>query len=368
MSTARIPLVDLTWQHDQIASTTMPRLVEAMAAGRFIGGDDVAAFETEFAELCGAQACVGVANGTDAIELTLQACGIGPGDSVVVPANTFIATVEGVLAVGATPVFVDVDRHHLIDVAATAAAVAGGARVIMPVHLYGQPSPTAALVAATAAHAPLVIEDAAQSQGVRIGDGSMGSFATAATTSFYPGKNLGAYGDAGAVVTSDLELADRVRVLANHGSRERYVHEVIGRNSRLDALQAIVLRAKLRLLGEWNQMRRDAAARYAEMLRDLDVTTPTTLPGHDHVWHLYVIRVARRDAVLAHLNERGIGAAIHYPTPVHLHQATRHLGYASGDFPVAERSAAEILSLPLYPGIREEQQEAVVACLREALV
>lgn len=362
-----IPLVDLAWQHAQIAGDTEPRLAEAMAAGRFIGGDEVAAFDAEFAEYCRVQACVGVANGTDAIELTLLAAQLAPEAQVVVPANTFFATVEGILAAGATPVVVDVDEHHLIDMTQAASAVASGAAVVMPVHLYGQTTDTAALVAATTAHGALVIEDAAQSQGVRVGDGSIGAHALAATTSFYPGKNLGAYGDAGAVVTNDGDLAERVRLLANHGSRARYVHEVVGRNSRLDALQAIVLRAKLRHLDAWNDMRRVAAGGYHELLADLDVRLPAISPGHDHVWHLYVIRVANRDAVVARLNADGIGAAIHYPTPVHLHEATRYLGYARGDFPVAERMAAEILSLPLFPGITEQQQHEVAASLQRAL-
>lgn len=362
-----IPLVDLAWQHAQVAEALVPRLVAAMEAGHFIGGDEVEAFEDEFASYCGARHCVGVANGTDAIELALMAVGIGPGDDVVVPANTFIATVEGVLACGARPVFVDADEHHLIDVGAAATAVATGARAVLPVHLYGQPSPTQELVIATSAHAPLIIEDAAQSQGARIGDRSIGAHATAATTSFYPGKNLGAYGDAGAVVTDDPALADRLRLLANHGSRERYVHEVVGRNSRLDALQAIVLREKLRHLDNWNEQRRQAAARYHDLLADLPVGLPATLAGHDHVWHLYVIEVEDRDAVLGRLNQAGIGAAIHYPTPAHLHEATRHLGHAPGDFPVAERLATRILSLPIYPGLTEAQQATVVQELRTAV-
>lgn len=362
-----IPLVDLSWQHAEIADAIGPRLNAAMAAGQFIGGPEVAAFEEEFAAACGAQHCIGVANGTDAIELVLRAAGIGAGDDVVVPANTFIATVEGVLAAGARPVFVDADQHHLIDVAAATAAVAAGARTVMPVHLYGQPSATAAIAEATAAQAPLIVDDAAQSQGARIGMRSIGAHARAATTSFYPGKNLGAYGDAGAVVTDDADLAEQVRLLANHGSRTRYVHEVIGRNSRLDALQAIVLREKLRHLDRWNDLRREAAARYDALLADLPVLPPTTAPGHDHVWHLYVVRVAKRDDVLTQLNTAGVGAAIHYPTPAHLHEATRALGHGVGDFPVAEQAAAEILSLPMYPGITPAQQDVVVDALRTAL-
>jgi dTDP-4-amino-4,6-dideoxygalactose transaminase len=222
-------------------------------------------------------------------------------------------------------------------------------------------------VAATSAQAPVIIEDAAQSQGARVGDRAMGTHATAAATSFYPGKNLGAYGDAGAVVTNDSELAGRVRLLGDHGSRIRYVHEAIGRNSRLDALQAIVLRAKLRQLDAWNALRKEAAARYDALLSELPIRPPVRSEGQDHVWHLYVVRVPRRDAVLAHLHEQGIAAGIHYPVPAHLHEATRHLGYGRGDFPEAEQQADEILSLPLFPGITAADQERVVRALASAI-
>lgn len=363
----RLPLVDLAWQHRQIVDEIMPTLEAAMAAGQFVGGPEVDAFESEFAASCGTTHCIGVANGTDAIELALRAAGIGPGDRVVVPANTFIATVEGVVAVGATPEFVDVTDDYLIDINAAVAAVEQGARAVLPVHLYGQTTATAELVERTAAHRPLVIEDAAQSQGALVAGVGMGARCTAATTSFYPGKNLGAYGDAGAVVTQDSVLADAIRLVANHGSRIRYRHEVIGRNSRLDTLQAIVLRAKLARLADWNDLRRAAASRYDDLLSNLPLRTPERAPGQDHVWHLYVVRVPDRDRVLEHLNTLSIGAAIHYPVPAHLHEATKHLGYVPGAFPRAERHAPELLSLPLYPGITTSDQERVAQELAVAL-
>ncbi|HEY9565214.1 MAG TPA: DegT/DnrJ/EryC1/StrS family aminotransferase [Nocardioides sp.] len=364
---ARIPLVDLGWQHRQIRGLLTPQLDAAMTAAQFVGGPALAAFEEAFASSCGAAYCVGVANGTDAIELTLRAAGIGPGDAVVLPANTFIASVEGITATGATPVFVDCDATLLMDTDAAIAALSQGARAVLPVHLYGQATDTAALSAAASEADAVVVEDAAQSQGVRIGSRSIGAHALAATTSFYPGKNLGAYGDGGAVVTDDHDLADRVRLIANHGSRTRYVHEVLGRNSRLDAIQALVLLLKLDRLSEWNDLRRVAARRYDALLAGLPVVIPPRAKSRDHVWHLYVVRVPERDRVLQALSRDGVEAAVHYPTPAHLHEATRSLGYGVGDFPRAERAAGEILSLPLYPGITEEQQERVVISLASAL-
>jgi dTDP-4-amino-4,6-dideoxygalactose transaminase len=365
--TVRVPFVDLGWQHAQIRKELLPQLERAMAGAQFVGGPAVADFEAAFAAFCGASHCIGVANGTEAIELTLRAAGIGSGADVVVPANTFIATIEGVVAAGATPVLVDCDDSLLVDGAAAASALAAGARAVMPVHLYGQVTDTAALAAAARAVGAVVVEDAAQSQGARIGNRSIGAHALAATTSFYPGKNLGAYGDGGAVVTDDPELADHVRLLANHGSRSRYVHEVIGRNSRLDALQAIVLRRKLDLLPDWNILRQEAADRYDALLSELPLVTPRRLAGQDHVFHLYVVRVAERDRVARALQDDGIDTGVHYPTPVHLHEATRVLGYGRGDFPYAEQAAEEILSLPMFPGITVYQQERVAHSLERAL-
>src|SRR5262249_31179087 len=330
----------------------------------------VAAFEAEYAAFTGAQYCVGVANGTDAIEIALRALGVGPGDECILPANTFIATAEAVWRAGATPVLVDCadDGTYLIDVGAAEAAMTPRTRAIIPVHLYGQAAPVERLLPLAESTGAWVVEDAAQAQGARRGDRSAGVLGHAAATSFYPGKNLGAYGDAGAATTDSGELVARMRMIADHGSRRKYDHEVIGFNSRLDTLQAVVLSAKLRRLAGWNAARQVAAGRYDELLADLsDLTRPRVLDGNDHMWHLYVVRVPDRDRVIKELHAAGIGAGIHYPVPVHLSSAFAGLGYAEGAFPVTERAAGEVLSLPLFPEITAAQQERVVSVLTAAL-
>ncbi|WP_270886150.1 DegT/DnrJ/EryC1/StrS family aminotransferase [Pedococcus sp. 5OH_020] len=364
-----IPFVDLSLQHAQIAEEVEDGFAEVLATGDFIGGKAVAAFEQEYAELVGARACVGVANGTDALELALRAVGVGPGDEVVLPANTFIATAEAVLRAGATPVLVDVDDDALLlDPSAMQEALTSRTRAVIPVDLYGQVAPFEQLPATLAERGIAVVEDGAQSQGAARHGKAAGTFGIAAATSFYPGKNLGAYGDAGAVVTDDETLAQRVRLLGAHGSAVKYQHSVVGFNSRLDTLQAVVLRAKLRRLRRWNAERRAAAATYGELLADAEgLRTPTTLPGNEHVWHLYVVRVPRRDAVLQLLQSEGVGAGVHYPVPVHLTAAMADLGYGAGRFPVTEKAAGEILSLPIFPGITRPQQERVVDVLLGAL-
>jgi dTDP-4-amino-4,6-dideoxygalactose transaminase len=364
-----IPLVDLAAAHQEVAEEVEAGFKRVVSETAFIGGAEVAAFEQEYAAFTGVPHCVGVANGTDALELALRAVGVGAGGQVIIPANTFIATAEAVARVGARPVLVDCDPEtYLIDVDAALAAVTPATSAVLPVHLYGQHAPVERLAEALAGSGVQIVEDAAQCQGALRHGRSAGAGGIAAT-SFYPGKNLGAYGDAGAVVTADPELALAVRKLANHGGIRKYQHDLVGFNSRLDGLQAVVLRAKLARLAAWSEARRAAAARYDELLASLDVVRPVTLPGNEHVWHLYVIRVpgGRRDSVLASLNAAGIGAGIHYPAPVHLTAAFRDLGYAEGDFPHAEEASGEILSLPLYPQITPAQQEAVVRALAAAL-
>lgn len=365
---SRIPLVDLHWQQTEVEAEVADGWAEVLSANAFIQGPAARAFEDEFAQFCGVEHCVGMANGTDALELALRAAGVGTDDRVVVPANTFVATVEAVVRTGAAPVLVDCDAvHYLCDVEQTMDALRS-ARAVVPVHLYGQLAPVEQIVDAARTAGCAVIEDAAQSQGASRHGRSMGAWGDLAATSFYPGKNLGAYGDAGAVVTDDARLAEGVRKLGNHGSGAKYVHDTLGFNSRLDGLQAVVLRAKLRRLHAWNELRREAATRYHSLLADLeDVTLPTELEGNTHVWHLFVIRVPRRDAVLARLQGAGIEAAVHYPTPVHLHPPYASLGNGRGSFPVAERAADEILSLPIYPGITDDQQEHVASELARAL-
>ncbi|MGK4582705.1 DegT/DnrJ/EryC1/StrS family aminotransferase [Kitasatospora sp. HPMI-4] len=362
-----IPLVDLQAAHAEVAEEVREGFDRVLATGAYIKGPDVAAFEAEYARFSGVRHAVGTANGTDALELALRALRLAPGSGVVLPANTFVATAEAVVRAGLRPVLVDVDPEHLLIDPARAAEALPGAAALIPVHLNGQLAPMRPLL--ELADGRPVIEDGAQSQGARQDGRVSGSWGRISATSFYPGKNLGAYGDAGAVVTDDEELAAAVRLIGDHGSGRKYVHETFGFNSRLDTLQAVVLRAKLRRLPGWNESRRAAAARYDELLGGLaGISLPRTLPGNEHVWHLYAVRVARgRDEVLAELHAAGIGAGIHYPVPVHLQPAFRELGHAEGSFPVTERAAAEILTLPLFPQITAAQQERVAEVLVKAL-
>jgi dTDP-4-amino-4,6-dideoxygalactose transaminase len=356
-----IPLVDLRAQHEQVATEVADGWAEVLKSTAFIGGPQVARFEAEFAAYQEVPHCLGVANGTDAIELALRALGIGHGDECVLPANTFIATAEAVARTGATPVLVDcVEDTLLIDTDRIADVVTSRTRAVLAVHLYGQAAPVELIEGVP------VVEDAAQAQGARRHGVPVGGLGVAAATSFYPGKNLGAYGDGGAVLTTSADVAERVKLLREHGSPRKYEHSVLGFNSRLDTLQAVVLSAKLAKLEAWNTARRAAAARYDDLLADLDqVRTPVVLDGNLPVWHLYVVRVSDRDRVLADLHAAGIGAGIHYPTPVHRTGAFASLG--GGSFPVAERSAAELLSLPLFPEITPTQQERVVEALGKAV-
>ncbi len=366
MSSSRnIPLVDLGAQHAEVADEVAVGFEKVLAATAFIGGPDVGAFEQEFAEFSGAGHCVGVANGTDAIELMLLGLGIGRGDEVLMPANTFIATAEAVKRAGAEVRLVDCDDDHLlIDAKHVAEHIGPHTRAVIGVDLYGQIAPFDQLGEELASHDVVLLEDAAQSQGATRNDQPIGRGVSAAATSFYPGKNLGAYGDAGAVLVDDEALAQKIRAIAGHGGLKRYEHRYIGFNSRLDTLQAVVLRVKLRKLAAWNEARRTAARRYDEMLQGHElVRLPMTAPGNQHVWHLYVVRVPDRDRVLAELNAAGIGAGIHYPHPIHLTEAFVSLGYPTGSFPVAERAASSLLTLPLYPHITSAQQERVVETL-----
>lgn len=372
-----IPLVDLKSAHAEIADEVAAGFEKVLATTGFIGGPEVAAFEEEFAAFSGARHCVGVANGTDAVELALRAAGVRQGDEVVLPANTFIASAGAVARAGAVPVLVDCDPDsYLIDVQAALAAVGPRTAAVLPVHLYGQHAPVEELTEKLAGSNVRVVEDAAQCQGATRGGRGAGSGTGAiAATSFYPGKNLGAYGDGGAVVTDDADLAKTVRAIANHGGLTKYSHDLLGFNSRLDALQAVVLRLKLRKLPAWNSARRAAAARYAELLADVPgIALPATLADNEHVWHLYVVRIdafdgdrERRDALVANLNAQSIGAGVHYPAALHLTPAFSHLGYPAGSFPNAEAAAARIVSLPLHPHLTAAQQERVAEAFTAAL-
>jgi dTDP-4-amino-4,6-dideoxygalactose transaminase len=364
-----IPLVDLRAAHAQVAAEIEAGFEDVITSTAFIKGEVAAAFEQDYAAFTGVAHCVGVASGTDALELALRAAEVPAGAEVIMPANTFVATAEAVVRAGARPAFADVDPDYLLlDPEALEAALSRQTGAVIPVHLFGQMAPMADISEAAARRGAVVIEDAAQAHGATQNGRPAGSFGLLAGVSFYPGKNLGAYGDAGAVLTESAEHARRIRLLGDHGSERRYEHLTIGFNSRLDAFQAVVLRAKLRWLAAGNLARRQAASRYAELLGDLpEVILPQAVPGNDHVWHLYVIRVARRDHVLGCLHDERINAGIHYPVPVHLQPAFRHLGYGPGDFPVAEAAAGQLLSLPLYPQITPEQQVRVADAVRRAL-
>ncbi|WP_091723732.1 DegT/DnrJ/EryC1/StrS family aminotransferase [Pseudarthrobacter equi] len=347
----------------------MAELADVLGSASFIGGPAVAAFETAYASFLGARHCIGVANGTDALELALRAAGVTAGGEVILPANTFIATAEAASRIGAVPVPVDVDQEYLlISPEAVAAAVTPRTQAIVPVHLFGQTAFMEQLIPVAEACGAALIEDAAQSQGATRFGRHSGTWGLAAGTSFYPGKNLGAAGDAGAVLTDDPAIAATVRMLGAHGSLEKYRHDAVGINSRLDTVQAVVLKAKLARLQGWNALRRAAAERYSALLAGIPgVVLPREAPGNSDVWHLYVVRVPDRDAVLAALQAAGIQAGIHYPVPVHLSGAYGSHGWVAGSFPVAEEAAGQILSLPLYPHITAEQQERVAGALGDAV-
>lgn len=364
-----IPLVDLQAQQAEIADDIREELEWVLRSAAFIGGPAVTEFESAYAEFTGTSHCIGVGNGTDALELALRAAGVRPGGEVIMPANSFVATAEAAARIGAVPVLVDVDPVHLlIDPAKIEEAASAKTQAIVPVHLFGQLAPMPEILAAAASCGAAVIEDAAQSQGARFAGQVSGSFGAAAATSFYPGKNLGAAGDAGAVTTNDPEIASMVRIMGAHGSSAKYVHDVVGMNSRLDTIQAVVLKAKLQRLPRWNALRRAAAARYGDMLAAVPgISAPVGRPDYEDVWHLYVVQLANRDAVLAKLNAAGVGAGIHYPTPIHLTKAFSYIGKGLGDFPVAEAAADKILSLPLFPHMSVEQQERVVDVLVRSL-
>lgn len=364
-----IPLVDLAAQHAEIADEVRAGIDEVFSNTAFVGGPQVAAFESAYAKYIGVRSCVGVANGTDALELALRAVGVEPGGEVILPGNTFIATAEAVSRIGAKPILVDVDVDYLLmDPTLVERAITPRTQAIVPVHLFGQTAFVEQLLPLSEAAGVPVVEDAAQAQGARRFGRGAGSLGVAAATSFYPGKNLGAAGDAGAVTTDDPAVAQTVRLLGAHGSPSKYVHDVVGMNSRLDTVQAVVLRAKLARLSTWNDARRRAAARYGELLGDVaGVRLPVQALGNEDAWHLYVVRTAHRDRVLQALHEAGIGAGIHYPTPVHLTKAYGSLGLGEGSLPVAERAAGEILSLPLHPHLSWQQQEQVADALRNAV-
>jgi dTDP-4-amino-4,6-dideoxygalactose transaminase len=362
----RIPANDLRPQYAAIRAEIDAAVLGVLERGWYVLGPEVEAFEAEFAAYCGAGHGIGVGSGTEALHLALLACGVGPGDEVVTVAHTAVPTINAISLTGARPVFVDVDpTTYTMDPAATAAAITERTKVLLPVHLYGHPADIAPLQDLARRHGLRLLEDACQAHGAAYQGVRTGMLGDLAAFSFYPTKNLGAYGDGGMVVTDDAALAEQVRLLRNYGQTDRYHHAIEGLNSRLDELQAAALRVKLHHLDAWTAARRERAARYDAALQRAGA--PTEAPWAHHVYHLYVVRVAARDAVQEALATAGIGTLIHYPLPAHLQPAYAYLGLGRGALPITERLAGEILSLPLYPELPLEQVDEVAATLEQIL-
>lgn len=364
-----IAFLDLKAPYLELKQQLDEAIARVVSSGWFIGGPEVDQFEVEYATYCGATQAVGVANGLDALHLALRAMDVGPGDEVIVPSNTYIATWLAVSHCGATPVPVEPDaRTYNIDPARIEAAITTRTKVILPVHLYGQPADMDPILAIARKHGLRVLEDGAQAHGARYKGQRLGAHGDAVAWSFYPGKNLGAMGDGGAVTTNDVELADRIRVLRNYGSSVKYVNEVKGYNSRLDVLQAAILRVKLAHLDEWNARRSAIAAYYQAALADCGLILPHVLDRTEPVWHLYVVLSPKRKALQQALTSAGVGTLIHYPIPPHLQGAYFDLGLGKGKFPIAERIHNDVLSLPMSPSMTMEQVSQVVTACREAQV
>lgn len=364
----QVPQIDLAAQYQDCEAELKAALDAVLREAAFVKGRFVREFEDAFAAYCGTRFCLGVANGTDALALALRAAGVGEGDTVVTVPFTFAATAEAICHVGARPAFVDIDaRTYTIDPAALEAFLSqcGPVKAILPVHLFGQPANMDRIQNLAARYGAVVIEDACQAHGACWKGKRVGSFGALACFSFYPTKNLGGIGDGGAIVTDDAELAQKVRLLADHGQTRKYEHAFVGWNSRLDGVQAAALTVKLKRLDEWNARRRRWAALYRQLLKDTSILLPMEDADAFHVYHLFVIRTPRRDALAEFLQQRGVTTALHYPQPLHLQPAFSPLGYAPGDFPHAEICARECLSLPLHPHLTEEQVAWVGACVRE---
>jgi dTDP-4-amino-4,6-dideoxygalactose transaminase len=362
-----VPFLDLSAIHVPLKAEIIDEVADLVDSSAFINGPQVAEFESAFAAYCGTDDCVGVASGLDALRLGLAAAGIERGDEVVVAANTFVATLEGVTQAGGRPVVVDAaESDYNIDPAAVEAAITPRTRFILPTHLYGQVADMRALSDLAEKHGLQILEDACQAHGASRDGIRSGAGGVAAAFSFYPGKNLGAFGDAGALVTSDEGIADVSRALREHGQRRKYVHDLEGYTARLDTMQAIVLLRKLPHLDGWNEERRAVAAAFGERLAGVgDLRLPPVPEGSDPVWHIYCVRTADPDALAGFLRERGVGTGRHYPQAVHLSPAYAWLGYRQGQFPIAEAIAAECLSLPVFPGMTEGQVDAVVTAVED---
>lgn len=356
-----IPYLRLSGVHDEIREQLDDAYKNVMDHEWFIQGSECTQFEKEFAEYCGTKECIGVGNGLDALFLTLKAYGIGTGDEVIVPSNTFIATALAVSYTGAKPVFVEPDeKYYNIDVTRIEEKITDRTKAIMAVHLYGQMADMETIAAIAKKHHLRVVEDAAQAHGASLHDKKAGILGDAAGFSFYPGKNLGALGDGGAVVTNDLELAKRIRALANYGSDYKYHHIYQGNNSRLDEMQAAFLRVKLRYLDKWNDERRRIAQRYLSEIVNEKVTLPKVMDGVHHVYHIFAVECEEREKLEQYLEEAGIRTNKHYPTPIHLQGAYQSLGYKEGDYPIAEHISKTELSIPLYYGLTEEEVDYII--------
>ena len=352
-----IPLVDLKAQYHQIKDDINDAIARVLDNTQFINGPEINDFEKNFSSFSRSQYSVGVSNGTDALSIALKSLGVEPGDEVVTAVNTFIATAEAISSVGAKPVFADVDPSHFnMTGESFERVITPSTKVVIPVHLYGQIAPMNDIQEVALKHNISIIEDAAQAHGATFMNHPVGHWSDVACYSFYPSKNLGAYGDAGAITTNDEQLANVIRKIKDHGRDTKYLHDFIGTNSRMDTLQAAILNVKLKYLPKWTVERQRNAAKYKEALKNIEfISLPNTLQNAKHVYHLYVIQAEDRDGLTEFLGGKGIGVGIHYPVPLHLQPAYEYLGYETGDFPVAESQARKILSLPMYPELTSEQ-------------
>lgn len=365
----KVPMLDLSEQYQGLRSEVLEVLDQVMSSSRFILGDNVKKLEQDIAKFSNVAHGIGCGNGSDAIHISLQALGIGPGDEVITTAFTFFATGGSIVRAGATPVFVDIDPVTFnIDPAKVEKAITNKTKAILPVHLYGQMADMAALKEIAEKHNLKMVEDAAQAIGAKQNGKTVGEFGDAAAYSFFPTKNLGAYGDGGMVVTNDDETAEKARVIRVHGSKPKYYHKVLGYNSRLDEIQAAILNVKFPHLEEWSELRRQHAETYTHLLKEQlgdQVVTPVEKEGNYHVFHQYTIRVEKRDELQAFLKEQGVATMVYYPLPLHVQPVFKDLGYKEGDLPEAERAAKQALSLPMFPELKIEQQEYVVAKIAE---
>jgi dTDP-4-amino-4,6-dideoxygalactose transaminase len=363
---SQVRFVDLAAQYSAIAEEVNEAISRVLRHTDFILGRDVSLFEEEFAAFCEAKYAVAVDSGLSALELALRAYGIGPGDKVITAANTFIATALAISNTGAVPVLIDIDpQTYTMDTKALEQAMTPRTKAIVPVHLYGQSADMGPILKIADHHGLRVVEDACQAHGARYKGRGIGSLGDAAAFSFYPGKNLGAYGDGGMIVMNDEQVAKHLQVLRNYGQREKYHHLIQGYNHRLDTIQAAVLRVKLRYLEAWNLARRQHAGLYQQLLAESGAVIPVVPDYAESVWHLYVIRTADREELSAYLSQRGIATGIHYPIPIHLQPAYRDLGYVKGDFPITEHYAEQILSLPMYAELSQDSIEYVAEAIRE---